>query len=170
MLKPFNLQGWIDDNRHLFKPPIGNQQVYKGNDDYIVMVVGGPNGRKDYHWEDGEELFYQLEGDITVKIINEDGEPEDISIKEGEMFLLPPRIPHSPQRPANTIGLVIERYRNEGEQDKLMWFCENCNNKLHEDTFEMTDIVNQLPVVIKNYMNSEDLRTCNNCGTVMEKM
>ncbi|MCB0663124.1 MAG: 3-hydroxyanthranilate 3,4-dioxygenase, partial [Saprospiraceae bacterium] len=128
--KPFNLHKWIEDNRHLLKPPVGNQQVYKGNDDYIVMVVGGPNGRKDYHWEDGEELFYQIEGDVQVKIINEDGKPETIDIREGEMFLLPPRIPHSPQRPANTVGLVIERYRHPGEQDKLMWFCENCSEKL----------------------------------------
>ena len=170
MLKPFNLNNWIEENKSYLKPPIGNKQIYLDNEDYIVMVVGGPNGRKDYHYEDGEELFYQLKGDITLKIINEDGSPEDISIKEGDMFLLPPRIPHSPQRPADTVGLVIERYRNPGEEDKLMWFCENCNNKLHEDTFEMTDIVNQLPVVIKNFMDSEELRTCANCGTVMEKM
>ncbi len=167
--KPFNLKKWIDDNRQYLKPPVGNKQVYFENDDYIVMVVGGPNGRKDYHFEDGEELFYQLEGDITLKIINNDGTPEDIHIREGDMFLLPPRIPHSPQRPANTIGLVIERYRKEGEIDKLMWFCEKCNNKLHEDTFEMTDIVNQLPPVMNNFMNSEKLRTCKKCGSVMEK-
>ena len=168
--KPFNLNGWIDEHRHLLKPPIGNKQVYLENDDYIVMIVGGPNGRKDYHYEDGEELFYQIEGDITLKIIHEDGTPEDIEIKEGEMFLLPPRIPHSPQRPANTIGLVIERYRTEGEIDKLMWFCENCNNMLHEATFEMNDIVNQLPPVMNNFMNSKKLRTCDNCGTEMEKV
>lgn len=168
--KPFNLRKWIEDNREFLKPPIGNKQVYFENEDYIVMVVGGPNGRKDYHYEDGEELFYQLEGDITLKIINEDGTPEDIHIKEGDMFLLPPRIPHSPQRPANTIGLVIERYRQPGEEDKLMWYCENCNNLLHEATFEMTDIVNQLPVVMNNFMESKALRTCDNCGTVMEKM
>ncbi|HMQ86065.1 MAG TPA: 3-hydroxyanthranilate 3,4-dioxygenase [Flavilitoribacter sp.] len=168
--KPFNLKKWIEENRHLLKPPVGNQQVYKGNDDYIVMVVGGPNGRKDYHWEDGEELFYQLEGDITLKIIHEDGTPEDIPIREGDMFLLPPRIPHSPQRLANTVGLVIERYRKPGEEDKLMWFCENCHNKLHEASFEMTDIVNQLPVVIRNFMDSEALRTCSNCGAVMQKV
>ena len=166
--KPFNLNKWVDDNRHLLKPPVGNKQVYLDNDDYIVMVVGGPNGRKDYHFEDGEELFYQIEGDITVKIINEDGQPEDIHIKEGEMFLLPPRIPHSPQRPANTIGLVIERYRKPGEVDKLMWFCESCNNKLHEATFAMEDIVEQLPVVMNEFMDSETLRTCNNCGAVMQ--
>jgi 3-hydroxyanthranilate 3,4-dioxygenase len=169
MLPPLNFQKWIDDNRHLLKPPIGNKQVYLDNEDFIVMVVGGPNGRKDYHWEDGEELFYQMEGDITVKIIDEDGKRKDIHIKEGEMFLLPARIPHSPQRPANTVGFVIERYRRDNEVDKLMWFCENCNHKLHEDTFEMTDIVNQLPPVINNFMNNEDLRTCDKCGTVMEK-
>ncbi len=167
--KPFNLKKWVDDNRQFLKPPVGNKQVYFENEDYIVMVVGGPNGRKDYHFEDGEELFYQLEGDITLKIINKDGTPQDIQIREGDMFLLPPRIPHSPQRPANTIGLVIERYRKEGEVDKLMWFCENCNNKLHEATFEMTDIVNQLPPVMNHFMNSEELRTCKKCGTVMEK-
>lgn len=153
----------------MLKPPIGNKQVYLDNEDFIVMIVGGPNGRKDYHFEDGEELFYQLEGDITLKIINEEGKQEDISIKEGEMFLLPPRIPHSPQRPANTIGLVIERNRNPGEVDQLMWFCENCNNKLHEATFEMSDIVNQLPPVMNAFMNDEAKRTCSDCGTVMEK-
>ncbi len=169
LTKPFNLRGWIDENRHLLKPPVGNQQVYKGNDDYIVMVVGGPNGRKDYHWEDGEELFYQIEGDITLKIINENGEPEVIPIREGEMFLLPPHIPHSPQRPANTVGLVIERYRKPGEKDKLMWFCENCNHKLHEASFALEDITTQIKAAIEEFMASEELRTCDNCGTVMEK-
>ena len=169
LTKPFNLRGWIDENRHLLKPPVGNQQIYKGNDDYIVMVVGGPNGRKDYHWEDGEELFYQIEGDITLKIINENGEPEVIPIQEGEMFLLPPHIPHSPQRPANTVGLVIERYRKPGEKDKLMWFCENCNHKLHEASFALEDITTQIKAAIEEFMASEELRTCANCGTVMEK-
>ncbi|MEZ4948515.1 MAG: 3-hydroxyanthranilate 3,4-dioxygenase [Saprospiraceae bacterium] len=167
--RPFNLNKWIDDNRHLLKPPVGNQQVYKGNDDYIVMVVGGPNGRKDYHWEDGEELFYQVEGDIQVKIINEEGKPETIDIKEGEMFLLPPRIPHSPQRPANTVGLVIERYRREGEMDKLMWFCDNCSEKLYEASFPLEDITTQIKEAIESFMASEEHRTCNNCGAVMEK-
>lgn len=170
MRKPFNLNQWIAENQHLLKPPIANKQIYLDNEDFIVMIVGGPNGRKDYHYEDGEELFYQLKGDIQVKIIHEDGTPEVIDIREGEMFLLPPRIPHSPQRPAGTVGLVLERYRNKGEHDKLMWFCENCHNKLHQATFEMTDIVNQLPVVIRQFMDSEDLRTCSKCGTVMEKM
>ncbi len=168
--KPFNLKQWIEENRHLLRPPVGNQQIYRGNEDYIVMVVGGPNGRKDYHWEEGEELFYQLEGDITVKIINEEGKPEDIHIREGEMFLLPPRIPHSPQRPAHTVGLVIERYRRPGEVDKLMWFCDNCHAKLHEASFQLEDIVTQIKEAIEAFMASEALRTCKQCGHVMEKV
>ena len=167
---PFNLQKLVDDHRHLLKPPVGNKQVYVDNTDFIVMIVGGPNGRKDYHYEEGEELFYQIEGDITLKIINEEGRPQDILIKEGEMFLLPPRIPHSPQRPANTIGLVIERHRSEGELDKLLWFCESCHNSLHEASFQMKDIVKELPVVMNDFMSSEELRTCSACGTVMERV
>lgn len=166
--KPFHLQRWIDEHRHLLRPPVGNQQVYKENDDYIVMVVGGPNTRKDFHYNEGEELFYQLEGSIILRVI-EDGKPRDIKIREGEMFLLPPRIPHSPQRPANTIGLVIERYRHKDEKDGFMWYCENCHNKLHEEYFELTDIVTQLPEVMKNFYDSKELRTCNQCGAIMEK-
>ena len=165
--RAFNFKKWIDEHRHLLKPPVGNQQVFKGNKDFIVMVVGGPNARKDYHYNEGEEFFYQLEGDVVVKII-EDGKPVDIEIKEGEIYLLPGGTPHSPQRPANTVGLVIERYRRPGEKDGFLWFCENCGTKLYEEYFEMTDIVEQLPKVMAKFYGSEELRTCKNCGTVMQ--
>ncbi|MCX6290939.1 MAG: 3-hydroxyanthranilate 3,4-dioxygenase [Bacteroidetes bacterium] len=165
--RAFNFKKWIDENRHLLKPPVGNQQVYKGNDDFIVMVVGGPNSRKDYHFNEGEEFYYQVEGDIVVNVI-EDGKPVSIPIKEGEIFLLPPRTPHSPQRPANTVGLVMELYRNQGEQDACMWFCESCGKKLYEEFFKLTDIVEQLPKVLNGFYSDVSLRTCKNCGTVME--
>jgi 3-hydroxyanthranilate 3,4-dioxygenase len=168
MLKPFNLRSWIEDNRHLLKPPVANKQIYVENADFIVMVVGGPNGRKDYHWEEGEELFYQLEGDIQVKIINSEGQPEVIDIREGEMFLLPPRVPHSPQRPAGSVGLVLERHRRAGEMDKLLWFCESCHQPLHEATFALHDIGSQIKEAIGAFAAREDLRTCGHCGTVME--
>ncbi|WP_215225335.1 3-hydroxyanthranilate 3,4-dioxygenase [Echinicola shivajiensis] len=168
LAKPFNFKKWIDDNRHLLKPPIGNQQVYTGNEDFIVMVVGGPNSRKDYHYNEGEEFFYQLEGDIVLKVI-EDGEPKDIHIKEGEIFLLPPKVPHSPRRPANTIGLVFERYRREGEKDGFIWHCENCGNKLYEEYHEVTDIVNQLPPIMERFWSNPENTTCSRCGTKMEK-
>ncbi|OUJ73420.1 3-hydroxyanthranilate 3,4-dioxygenase [Hymenobacter crusticola] len=164
--RPFNFKQWIDEHRHLLKPPVGNQQVFKDNKDFIVMVVGGPNTRKDYHYDEGEELFLQVEGDIVVKII-EDGQPIDIPIREGEMFLLPGGVPHSPRRPAGTIGLVLERYRQPGEKDGFLWFCENCGHKLYEEYAEITDIVQQLPPIMNRFWQSEEKRTCQNCGTVM---
>src|SRR4051812_14578934 len=81
--RPFNLNKWIEDHRHLLKPPVGNQCVYKEAGDFIVMVVGGPNSRKDFHFNEGEELFYQLEGDVNVRI-QEDGKIVDIPIKAGD--------------------------------------------------------------------------------------
>lgn len=163
----FNFKQWIDEHRHLLKPPVGNQVVYKDNKDFIVMVVGGPNSRKDYHYNEGEEFFYQVEGNIIVRIM-EDGKPRDILIKEGEIFLLPPRTPHSPQRGPNTVGLVIERYRRSEEKDGFMWFCENCSNKLYEEYFELTDIVKQFPPLMKRFYDSQERRTCKKCGAVMQ--
>jgi len=164
---PFNFKKWIDENRDKLKPPVGNAQVYKDVEDFIVMVVGGPNSRKDYHYDESEEFFYQLEGDIVVKIID-DGKPRDIHIKEGEIFMLPRHVPHSPQRGPNTVGMVIERVRSAGELDGFLWFCENCGNKLYEEYLEVTDIVAQLPPVMNRFYANEELRKCNNCGHVME--
>lgn len=166
--QPINFANWIEENRHLLRPPIGNQQVFKGNDDFIVMVVGGPNSRKDYHFNEGEEIFYQLEGDIVLKVIDE-GKSKDIVIKAGDMFLLPGRIPHSPRRPANTIGLVFERYRREGEVDGFIWHCERCGNKLYEEYAEVTDIVNQLPPIMERFWNDPSHTICSQCGMKMEK-
>lgn len=167
ILRPFNLLKWIDENRHLLKPPVGNQTIYKDTGDFIVMVVGGPNSRKDFHYNESEELYYQLEGNMVLKII-EDGKAVDIPINEGDMFLLPGKTPHSPQRPANTVGLVIEKVRSAGEQDGFLWFCEHCNEKLYDEYFALTDIVKQLPPVMEKFYSSEDKRTCNHCGAVMQ--
>ena len=164
--RPFPFKKWIDDHRELLKPPVGNQCVYEQAEDFIVMVVGGPNARKDFHYNEGEEFYYQVEGDIVLKII-EDGQPKDIPIREGEIFLLPPKVPHSPQRPANTVGLVIERTRRPGERDGCMWFCEGCQGKLYEEYFQLKkpkDIVVKLRGIMENFKNSVDLQTCRNCG------
>ena len=162
---PFNLKKWIDEHRDLLKPPVGNQCVYKDAENFIVMVVGGPNSRKDYHYNESEELFYQVEGDIVVKIIDE-GQPKDIHIKEGDMFLLPPKTPHSPQRGPSTVGLVIEKVR-ETEEDGFLWYCENCGNKLYEEYLHVSDIVKQLPPVMEGFYADETKRTCSKCGSVM---
>jgi 3-hydroxyanthranilate 3,4-dioxygenase len=168
MIAPFNLQKWIDENRDLLKPPVSNKNLYVQAGDFIVMIVGGPNARKDYHFNESEELFYQIEGDITVRIQHE-GKAKDIHIKEGDMFLLPSNIPHSPMRGANTVGLVIERVRKGTDlQDGLMWFCDNCNNKLHEYRFPLDNIERDFLPRFKEFYGSEDLRTCKSCGHVME--
>src|SRR4051812_6724333 len=117
--RPFNFKKWIDENRDSLKPPVNNKVVYKDTE-FIVMVVGGPNARKDFHFNESEEFFYQLEGNITVKI-QEDGKAVDVPINEGDIFLLPPKVPHNPMRGPNTIGLVMERKRREGEADGLLW-------------------------------------------------
>ena len=166
VIAPFNLKKWIDENRDLLKPPVGNKCVYIDAEDFIVMIVGGPNSRKDYHFNETEELYYQLEGNIVVKIID-DGVPKDIHINEGDMFLLPPRTPHSPQRGPNTIGLVIEKVR-KNEEDGFIWFCESCGNMLHEEKLVVTDIVSQLPPVMNKFYEDENQRTCNKCGNIMQ--
>lgn len=165
--RPFNLQKWIDDNRDLLRPPVGNKNLYVDSGDYIVMIVGGPNARKDYHYNETEELFYQLQGDINVRI-QEDGEAVDIPIKQGEMFLLPAKIPHSPMRGENTIGLVIEMKREKDNTDGLMWFCDNCNTKLHDTYFHLNNVEKDFLPKFREYYASEDKRTCSSCGHIME--
>ena len=166
--KPFNLQKWIAENRHLLKPPVGNKNLYPEGTDYIVMIVGGPNARKDYHYNETEELFYQIEGNITVRI-QVDGKPVDVNLGPGDMYLLPPNIPHSPMRSEGSVGLVIERVRaGKGFTDGLLWFCEKCNNKLHETYFELHNIEKDFLPRFKEYYGSKELRTCNKCGHEME--
>jgi 3-hydroxyanthranilate 3,4-dioxygenase len=166
ILNPINFKEWIDNNRHLLKPPVGNATVYEDTE-FIVMVVGGPNSRKDYHYNEGEEFFYQIEGNIDVKIIDE-GVMKTIHIKEGDIFLLPPRVPHSPQRKANTVGLVMERKRRDGELDGFLWFCEQCHEKLYEEYVPLTNIVTQMPPIFQRFYGSLEHRTCKSCGSVQE--
>lgn len=165
--KPFNLNQWIEDNRALLKPPVGNKNLYKDAGDYIVMIVAGPNARKDYHYNETEELFYQLEGQIEVHI-QEDGEKKTMKLGPGDMYLHPAKVPHSPVRHEGSIGLVIERKRKGTDfPDGLLWFCDNCNHKLHEVYFPLKDIEKDFLGHFKTFYGSKILRTCNNCGTVM---
>ncbi|MBL8260826.1 MAG: 3-hydroxyanthranilate 3,4-dioxygenase [Xanthomonadaceae bacterium] len=158
---PINLQAWIDEHRHLLKPPVGNKCIH--NEDFIVMVVGGPNQRTDYHWDEGPEWFMQLEGEMVLRI-QEDGKVRDIAIKAGETFYLPPRVPHSPQRMAGGIGLVIERKRLPHELDGLLWYCERCNAKIYEEFFTLRDVEKDFPPVFDRFYRSHDHRTCKACG------
>jgi 3-hydroxyanthranilate 3,4-dioxygenase len=151
LMPPINLKRWIEEHRDLLKPPVGNKMIWTDSE-FMVMVVGGPNQRKDFHVEDGEEFFFQVEGDITLRII-ENEKIREIPIREGEMFLLPPGIPHSPQRPANTVG--------------LRWFCEECGAVLYDANFQLVDLGKQLKPIIERFYTDESLRTCKRCGHVM---
>ena len=165
-LKAFNLQGWINENRDKLKPPVGNAQVWEDGE-FMVTVVGGPNQRRDYHDDPTEEFFYQLRGDIFLRIIEEPGKPpKAIPIKEGEVFLLPKHVRHSPQRQADTIGLVIEMPRPDGALDAFEWYCPNCHNLVHRAEVRLKSIVRDLPPIFDKFYGSEESRRCKNCGTV----
>jgi 3-hydroxyanthranilate 3,4-dioxygenase len=165
---PFNLNKWIEENRHLLKPPVGNKNLYVASGDYIVMIVAGPNARKDYHYNETEELFFQLEGNIKVHI-QEAGQKRTMILSAGDMYLNPACIPHSPERSEGSIGLVIERKRNTlNVKDGLMWFCEKCNNRLHEVYFGLNDIEKDFQKHFKDFYSSKELRTCKSCKHEME--
>jgi 3-hydroxyanthranilate 3,4-dioxygenase len=165
--KPFNLHRWIEENRHLLKPPVGNKNLYVESGDYIVIIVAGPNARKDYHYNETEELFYQIEGDIMIKT-QQDGKLVEYEIKEGEMFLLPEKVPHSPVRSDKSIGLVIERKRTEKHRDGLMWFSETANELLYEEYFQLTNVEKDFLPVFKKFYSDEKLRTCPKTGEIMQ--
>ena len=164
-LAAFNFQDWIDEHQHLLKPPVGNKQIWE-NTDMMVTVVGGPNQRTDFHDDPVEEFFYQLKGDMVLKVI-EDGKIRDLFIKEGDIFFLPPHVRHSPQRPmAGSIGLVIEPKRPEGQKDAFEWYCFECDALVHRSEVQLKSIVDDLPKVYQGFYQDEVARTCPNCGAL----
>jgi 3-hydroxyanthranilate 3,4-dioxygenase len=157
---------WIKEHEHLLQPPVNNKAAWEPMGDFIVQVVGGPNQRTDYHFDPYEEWFYQYRGNMHVNVMTEDG-PQRVDIREGEMWMLPRNTPHSPQRPeAGSIGIVIERIREEGTLEKFMWFCPECDTKVHEVELQVRDIVEDLPPVFQEFYTSEAGRTCPNCGAL----
>ncbi len=164
-LDAVDLTRWIEENRAELKPPVGNKLLYGQDTEFQVMIVAGPNVRTDYHCEPGEELFYQLKGDITLKVI-EDGVARDIPIREGEIFLLPGNTIHSPRRPAGTMGMVVERQRRSDEEESVTWYCDACGNQLYQFVGVITDLGTQLKPVMEHFFGDVSLRTCSRCGTV----
>ena len=163
---PFNLHRWIDENRHLLKPPVGNKLLFRDSD-FIVMAVGGPNARADFHHDPSEEFFYQVERDMVLRTV-QDGRLTDVPIREGEVFLLPPEVPHSPQRPAGSVGIVVERRRSPAELDGFSWYCERCGHCLYLERVAVRDIETQLPEIFTRFYSSIAHRTCSACGNVMQ--
>lgn len=163
ILPPINFQKWIEEHRHLLRPPVGNQVVYTDTN-FIVMVVGGPNKRTDYHVNTGEEFFYQLEGNILLRLRDEKGMLQEVPMKAGDIFLLPPLVPHSPQRSEGSVGLVIETKRKADELDGFQWYCPQCEKKLYEEFLHISDIVRQLPEVFARYESKIEHKICPSCS------
>ncbi|MBL0931199.1 MAG: 3-hydroxyanthranilate 3,4-dioxygenase [Alphaproteobacteria bacterium] len=163
--QPFNFQKWIDENRHFLNPPFGHKPLNQ-NGGIIVMVVGGPNPRVHFHDDPAEEFFYQLKGDMILKIADR-GKIYDVTIREGDVFLLPPHTIHSPQRPvADSVGLVIEGARRPGDIDGFEWYCFECGGKVHRVEVELKDIVKDLPPLYDAFYADEKARVCPHCGSV----
>lgn len=164
--KPFNFQRWIKENEHNLKPPVNNKQLFDQTSGMVVMIVGGPNQRVDFHDDPVEEFFYQLKGDMLLKIA-EGGKIYDVPIREGEVFLLPPHARHSPQRPqVGSIGLVVEGTRREADIDGFEWFCMKCGDRVHRVEVKVRDIVKDLPPLYTAFYGDMAARTCKSCGTV----
>jgi len=166
-LKAFNFQRWIEDNREKLKPPVGNAQVWEDGE-MMVTVVGGPNNRRDYHDDPTEEFFYQLKGDIFLRLMETPGNPPiEVPIKEGEIFLLPKHMRHSPQRlQPGTVGVVVEMPRPDGAMDGFEWYCQNCHQLVHRAEVKLKSIVRDLPPLFEQFYSNENLRRCKHCGAV----
>ncbi len=173
---PFNLMKWIEEHRHELVPPVSNKQFYSGADDVIVFVSGGPNTRNDFHVNPTEELFFQIKGDIAVRVRPlDDSAPHDVIVREGEMFLLPRWVPHRPQRPAGTIGLIVEfprgtDDRGRPQEDALRWYCPKCDTLVHEARWALKKIDEDLKVIMNDFWGGPtERRTCRECRTVIER-
>jgi len=163
-LAAFNFAAWIDRHAHLLKPPVGNKLVFAEAGDLIVQVVGGPNARTDYHDDPYEEFFYQLRGNMVLRIL-EDGRPRDLPIREGEILLLPAHVRHSPQRPeAGSVGLVVEKIRPADVDDGFEWYCPKCWTRVHRVEVNVKNIVMDLPPLFESFYASE--RKCPSCGAI----
>ncbi len=167
MRPPFNLNAWIEEN--LPKPlgGIGNKDVFEEDTDMIFQIIKGPNARNDFHICPSDEIFYQLKGDMTLPCLDEQGARHEVRIREGDVFLLPRFVPHSPQRPAGTVGLVIERRRKAHELDAVVWFCEKCHNTLHRVEYWRDNKAMKIKEIAAGFNVDEALRTCDSCGEVM---
>ena len=162
--QPISFLRWVREHEHELQPPTGGKQVWPDRD-FIVTALRGPNGRPDYHDNPTEEFFYQIEGEITVRLMV-DGKREDVVLAAGDMLLLPAHVRHSPQRPAGTVGIVLERRRPAGEVDGFEWFCPQCDARVHRFETEMTNLVADVTRAVQTWETSETLRTCGACGHV----
>jgi 3-hydroxyanthranilate 3,4-dioxygenase len=162
-LQGFNLHRWIDENRGNW----GQRRVIWEDSDFIAFVTRGPNRRKDFHINPGDEIFYQLEGELKLHYLK-DGQHELAVLQAGDLLLLPRRVPHSPRRAAGSWTFVVEKKRSAGEMDCFIWPCEKCGNRLYETEVRFDDPSNAVADATQRIQSTPALATCKNCGSVLE--
>src|SRR5262245_42863710 len=160
----FNLWHWIEEYRQAFEPPVGNKVVWEDSQ-FTAMIIRGPNARRDFHVDPSDEIFYMLKGDMVLEYM-QDGRRQSQVIREGELLLVPAFTPHSPHRPADTWGLVVEIKRTPEQTESLLWFCDRCHARLYEVTMHVADIEGELKAALEHFDTSVVLRTCRQCGYV----
>lgn len=165
-LSTYHLKRWVEENRDLFAPPFRTNRLLVHERDFMVMIVHGPNVRLDFHVEPADEFFYQIHGDIELHLKPEGKRREVVKIHEGEIFLCPGSLAHSPRRPENTWGLVIERKRRSEENEEFVWFCEKCDEKVLSRTVIQGNIAPQVARIYEEFNADTKLRACRGCGYV----
>ena len=166
LFSPTDLKRWIEENRHLFRPPFKTNRVLAHYREFIVLILSGPNARLDFHIEPGEEFFYQIHGDIELHIKPEGERRQVVRIREGEIFLCPGGLAHSPRRCEGSWGLVMERKRKPDEEEGFLWFCEKCDEQVLSRTMTQGDIASQVTKIYQDFNADPALRRCKSCGYV----
>ena len=166
-LTPLNLKNWIDENKHHLKPPIGRRRVWEDQDIHVT-VVGGPAQGKDFHVNPTQEFFFQVEGDVTLRVVGRDAKVREVPVRAGEMFLLPANTPHSEVRPAGTIGMVVEHKRPAGEGDALRFYCDHCAAVVYEEEFEPDEDGLRAQDIRELFWSDATMRTCRDCGHIVQ--
>ena len=166
LLSTFHLKRWVEENKSYFNPPFRTNRLLVHHKDFLVMILRGPNTRLDFHIEPGDEFFYQVEGDMDLHLKPEGERRQIVTIKEGEIFVCPGGLAHSPRRYENTWGLVIERKRRDEEKEEFAWFCEKCDELVLTRVVDQGNILSQVSAVYGEFNGSEKLRTCLACGYV----
>jgi 3-hydroxyanthranilate 3,4-dioxygenase len=166
LFSTYHLKRWVEENKNLFSPPFKTNRLLVHQKDFLVMILRGPNVRLDFHIEPGDEFFYQIEGDIELHLKPPGQRREIVTIRQGEIFLCPGGVPHSPRRGEDTSGLVIERKRKENETEEFVWFCEKCDATVLSRTVTQGDIGQQVTRIYGHFNADPSLRTCKSCGFV----
>ena len=136
--------------------------------DSMAFLARGREYRSEFHVNPSYEIQYSIKGDLNLHYRTEEGVEKIAFVPEGSCLFQPPLVPHSPRFEPDSFQLVIERARVTGDIDRFFWFCPSCDYFLHEETYVVDDYrADPVTQAYRNFYESQEARTCKNCGTVM---